>query len=191
MPLYTEDYLRNVAATNVYSLNESIKNARSVQLTSFDIFLSHSFLDREIVKGLYKELQNKGFSVYVDWIVDPYLDRNNVTKETAEIVRGRLKSSKTLLVAFSTNATQSKWMPWELGFIDGKTGKCALVPVSNNSTQESFIGREFLSLYPFVKRYPSTAIENEVWVVKDAYTYTTFSSWKAGSEPMRRNVNIY
>ena len=43
--------------------------------TKFDIFLSHSFLDKAEVQGLYQELTDFGYSVYVDWVVDPHLDR--------------------------------------------------------------------------------------------------------------------
>lgn len=54
---------------------------------SFDIFLSHSYLDKEDVEGLYIELTRMGFKVYVDWIIDPNLVRTNVTKTTATIFK--------------------------------------------------------------------------------------------------------
>lgn len=71
-------------------------SARNEVHTSFNIFLSHSFLDKDEVEGLYLELTHMGYKVYVDWIIDPYLNRNNVTKATANHIRNRLKSSKTL-----------------------------------------------------------------------------------------------
>ncbi|WP_416850670.1 hypothetical protein [Flavobacterium sp. LT1R49] len=36
------------------------------------------------------ELSNQGYSVYVDWIIDPELDRNNITKKSATLIRSRL-----------------------------------------------------------------------------------------------------
>ena len=37
----------------------------------YDIFLSHSSSDAEIVAGLKLEIEDLGFSVYVDWIEGP------------------------------------------------------------------------------------------------------------------------
>src|SRR5947209_3205334 len=50
---------------------------------SYDIFLSHSTNDAELVTGMKLTLEDLGYTVYVDWIEDPNLDRSNVTKETA------------------------------------------------------------------------------------------------------------
>lgn len=46
--------------------------------TRFDIFLSHSLKDGELVLGLTRALIDMGHSVYVDWMVDPNLDRRRV-----------------------------------------------------------------------------------------------------------------
>ena len=56
-------------------------------IRGFYIFLSHSFLDKDEVEGLYIELTNQGYSVYVDWIIDPHLDRTNVTKASAKLIQ--------------------------------------------------------------------------------------------------------
>jgi hypothetical protein len=115
----------------------------------FDIFLSHSFSDKEFIKGLYIALSNRGFSVYVDWIIDPELSRNNVTKSTVNQIRKRMRQSKSLVYATSENASKSKWMPWELGHMDGDKQKCAILPITDHS-YDSFRGQEFLSVYPIV-----------------------------------------
>ena len=64
---------------------------------------------------MYNELTEMGFKVYVDFIVDSSLDRNNVTLKTAQTIRRRLENSKSLIYAQSPAAVMSKWMPWELG----------------------------------------------------------------------------
>ncbi len=115
---------------------------------AYDIFLSHSFSDAELILGVKRILEKEGFTVYVDWLEDPHLDRNNVTKETAEYIRARMKACGSLVYATSENARASKWMPWELGFFDGyKPGKVAILPLMN-SENDSFKGQEYLSLYP-------------------------------------------
>lgn len=45
-----------------------------------------------------------GFKVYVDSIIDPDFNRQNVTLETAKRIRSRLENSKSLIYAQSTNA---------------------------------------------------------------------------------------
>ena len=62
--IYSSSYLK--ALGQYQNLNESrILSERNNMQTSFDILLSHSYLDKDIVKGLYRELTNMGFKVYV------------------------------------------------------------------------------------------------------------------------------
>lgn len=104
MALFTSNYLKNRYSSSLITEQKRMFSSVDKSKLKFDIFLSHSFLDREEVLGLYRELTEMGFSVYVDWIVDADLDRNNVTKATAELIRNRMKNSKSLLLAVSTNA---------------------------------------------------------------------------------------
>jgi hypothetical protein len=194
MGIYTSNQLKNIASQGSRLFESKLFSIQNKDKEYFDIFLSHSFLDKEEVKGLYIELTNLGYNVYVDWIVDPQLDRNNVTKESAELIRKRMKSSRSLLLAISTNAEMSKWMPWELGYVDGHTSKCAIIPVSRESyAPKVFLGREYLKLYPFIKK---VALKNQVieklWVIEDQYTYSSFENWhKTGLIEKYKSENIY
>ena len=114
MALITGSYLSERASTKTFSAVEKLLLESRAEDYPFDIFLSHSFLDKKKVQGLYDILTASGYSVYVDWINDPQLNRSNVTQKTAELVRKRMKASKSLLLAISTNASLSKWIPWEL-----------------------------------------------------------------------------
>ena len=62
----------------------------------YDIFLSHSSLDHDLVLTLVHLFNQAGYSVYVDWIEDQQLDRNNVTKSTATILKKRMQQSRGL-----------------------------------------------------------------------------------------------
>lgn len=126
MAIYTSTYLKNIASEKGSIFENKLFSAQGGAKDYYDIFLSHSFLDKDEVKGLYLELTDLGYSVYVDWIVDPNLDQSNVTKESAELIRKRMKSSRSLLLAISTNAEMSKWIPWKLGYIDGDTNMDAI-----------------------------------------------------------------
>lgn len=196
MALYNSEYLKNLATKNK-SLFESVQRKFSEKKvpenTVFDIFLSHSFLDKDEVQGLYQELTNFGFMVYVDWIVDPDLDRKNVTKSSAKLVQARLKASKTLLLAISTNAAMSRWMPWELGYVDGHTNKCAIIPVSKERyPAKVFKGTEYLLLYPFIKKAATDKGEDKLWVIESEHSFVVFDSWLTdGVIFHNRNQNIY
>jgi hypothetical protein len=61
------------------------------------------------------DFESMKHSVYVDWLTDD-LDRGNVTRDTADRLRKRMKHCKILFFAFSPHAKPSQWMPWELGF---------------------------------------------------------------------------
>lgn len=196
MAIYTSEYLKGLALRKQLIFESEQRQFIKTKLsedTPFDIFLSHSFLDKSEVQGLYQELTDFGFKVYVDWIIDSQLDRTNVTKTSAKLIQSRLKSSKSLLLAISTNASMSKWMPWELGYVDGHTSKCAILPVSKERiAPKSFKGTEYLSLYPFIKKLPTLNGINKLWVIESEYNYTIFDDWiKDGIILQNRNVDIY
>ncbi|BEE00829.1 MULTISPECIES: toll/interleukin-1 receptor domain-containing protein [Aeromonas] len=119
----------------------------------FDIFLSHSIDDADLVLGVMALLQKQGLRVYVDWVVDRQLNRSSVNKETAAVLRARMKSSSSMMYIATDNASNSKWMPWELGFFDGhKPNQVAILPLLDSNNQ-SFEGQEYLGLYPVVTKY--------------------------------------
>lgn len=151
MKFYTKDYLLSKAPKGLNGTRKfsSVINEHKYR-SHFDIFLSHSYKDKKYIEGLFLELTEKGYSVYVDWIIDPHLQRGNVTKTTVNQIRKRMKQSTSLIYATSENASTSKWMSWELGFMDGDTsGKCAILPITDYE-HSTFKGQEFLSVYPHI-----------------------------------------
>lgn len=167
MAYFTENQAR-IAANNIYasfaeqSLRESVNKAKSYD--RFDIFLSHSSKDAVLILGVKKLLENQGYTVYVDWLVDTQLSRENVNKGTADILRSRMKQSKSLIYVATKNATNSKWMPWELGFFDGfKSEAIAILPLTENEN-DTYDGQEYLSLYPLVTKDKYSNGQSDVFV---------------------------
>jgi hypothetical protein len=143
---------------------------------TYDIFLSHSYDDEEIIFQLKLELEKYGLSVYVDWIEDKQLDRSKVTKETAEIIRKRLKNCKSLVYAISPNSKLSSWVQWELGFADGhKNRKVAILPIDDDSNNSTFYKQEYLGLYPYIDKTANT-----IWVNGDSWI--DLKSWLSGEK---------
>jgi hypothetical protein len=146
----------------------------------YDIFLSHSFEDAEVILQLKEEIEASGFSVYVDWIEDPQLDRTKVTKKNAAIIRDRLNSCKSLLYAISYNSQKSSWVQWELGLADGqKQGRVAIVPILEFDKPKDFYKQEYLGLYPFIDKEAGL-----VWVNSTETKYESLGQWLEMINPL-------
>lgn len=134
------------------ALNEQFQFDNITPDKIYDIFLSHAFLDADVIYGLKLVLEGEGFKVYVDWYEDSHLDRGEVSKETATVIRERMRSCKSLIFAITENSEHSNWMLWELGYFDGFRGKVAILGLAEKS-EDTFKSKEFLELYPFVQRH--------------------------------------
>lgn len=148
-------------------------------LMSYDIFLSHSYIDRIHILGLKAVIEESGHSVYIDWIEDKQLDRNLISEKTAGVLRFRMNSCRALFFATSANSTQSKWMPWECGYMDAKSQKVAICPILRTD-QAGFKGQEYLGLYPFVDYANAQgSAKTSLWIndPQDSKVYTSLENW--------------
>lgn len=144
---------------------------------SYDVFLSHSVKDSELILGMKGLIEDLGYNVYVDWIDDPELDRNYVSSKTAKKLRDRMNSSKSLFFVTTDNADSSKWMPWECGYFDGIKEKVAIVPVRKTSYNNEYAGQEYLGLYPYIVKEKSTQGNETLWVHLNRDKYTSYNNW--------------
>jgi hypothetical protein len=189
MSLFTESDLRSRAATQERSLRktaDSVLNEWTIaadSATDFHIFLSHSLSDQQLILGAWLALQERGYRVYVDWIHDRRLSRDNVTRKTAAVLRQRMQMSKCLLFATTAHSSASKWMPWELGFMDGHSGRTAILPITRYE-ETHYEGQEYLGLYPYISsEVPEKGTEEVLWVNTSRTCYVRFDNWVRGSEP--------
>lgn len=170
---------------SIYKFASLEKSINSTQ--NFDIFLSHSYLDAKYIEIIREDLMELGYSVYVDWIVDKQLNRKEVTKETAGTLRQRMKQCKSLFYAITENYSNSKWMPWELGYFDALKHKVAILPVKKvPDTSEQYKGTEYLGLYHYVTVTKSKGGQEVVWINKNENEYASFNEWIEGKEPYLR-----
>ena len=156
---------------------------------SFDVFLSHSINDAELVTGVKALLEGQGLRVYVDWAEDPFLDRSKVSKETASLLRQRMRQSKSLVYLATDNSTSSKWMPWEVGYFDGfKPGCVAIMPVLDQESQ-TFAGQEYLALYPVVTKDKYTSGQQDVFVEERGAQWSTLKGFGRGQPELNKYSN--
>lgn len=190
MALFRIDELRTLSrkvAGDVRKAEQAVlrESATFSRAKTYDIFLSHSFSDAEVIHGVSLALNAMGYRVYVDWLEDRELDRTRVTRATAELLRDRMGACRSLFFATTVAAAESKWMPWELGYFDGLKGKSAILPVSASaSTTDSFVGQEYLGLYPYVtKALAQGGNVERLWIHTAADVYVVFEKWLEGVQP--------
>jgi hypothetical protein len=164
-------------------LQKRVKKQASI--ASHDIFLSHAFNDRELILGVALMLEDLGFSVYLDWRDDPNLDRKNVNRDTVATLRSRIKSTRCLLFSTIENYSDSKWMPWELGYKDGHNTRAAILPIQDYEAT-SFAGEEYLGIYPYVIQQIDNSNRQRLWVHRSSSCYVGFDTWLDGEEPYDR-----
>jgi len=175
-------YLLSDEGEKNYSKNKLIEHGKSFSyLSSYDIFLSHSYDDARLVRLIKEMLEEKGFSVYVDWIEDKQLDRGRVTKSTAEILRQRMNTCASLIYLTSESAERSLWMPWELGYMDSRTGLVAVAPIIDEN--KNFEGREYLGLYPYID-----LTNDNFYIHRSTNEWVNLKGWMAGEQPKVFNL---
>lgn len=138
-------------ATKSLAESELRTAASAPTSTDYDIFLSHSREDAQVIAGAKRLLEGEGVTVYVYWAEENVAAP--VTVATAANLRVRMNHCLALIFASSNSSPDSKWMPWELGYFDGrKPGRVAIMPLPSSSS--TFVGQEYLQLYPNVERLP-------------------------------------
>ena len=126
-------------------LIHSIYNTQLEQMKKYDLFLSHSSFDSELLLSLKSVLNHSNVNVYVDWVSDSNALKRELTNvNTANTIIERLKSSKALLYIHTQASQNSKWTPWELGFFHALKGKICIYNPDNIEKAP------YLDIYPIV-----------------------------------------
>lgn len=182
--ILTESMLR-MAASEVKNKSQYLsENARFASLLKYDLFISHSFSDKELIVGLYHLFEESGYKVYIDWIDDTSLDRSNVNAETAITIRKRIASSKGLAYISTQNITFSRWCPWELGVSDGMHNRACILPVMNSR----FSGQEYLGIYPYLELAQVRSSSQYDFLIcdpQDTSIYVVLRDWLNGEQPYK------
>ena len=106
----------------------------------YDIFLSHSSLNSELVLQLMTILNSKGLTVYVDWVEDKTaLKREITSSDTAKVLIQRIKSSRAILYVKTFQSTLSLWTPWELGYAHAIGKKITVLEIDSISRPQQYL----------------------------------------------------
>jgi len=109
-------------------LFEKIYNKETIQhLKKYDFFISHNYLDYELIIELKNKLNKKGYRLYIDWSSDNDFLKRNLSEEYKKFViyvlQKRIEQSKKVLFVFTNNSkNKSWWIEQELNYAK-KIGK--------------------------------------------------------------------
>ena len=139
---------------------------------SFDVFLSHSSKDEDILPSIINFISQYGVNVYIDKS-DKELPKET-SSETGEILKNRIREAKKFIVLVSQNSKDSKWIPWELGIADVKMKieNVAILPKVQKVSVPDWPKQEYLGLYPRIVLENFTGKTTPVWMVLDHHSNT-------------------
>lgn len=103
--------------TTPQELLQTLYNADFEKMKEFDVFISHSSENKELIHSLMQAMNKERKVCYIDWIADrEQLRREMTCQETAEVIVNRIKQSKVFIYILTKECIASKWSPWELGY---------------------------------------------------------------------------
>jgi hypothetical protein len=114
----TETDQFNVSPEDLYQRLESntVQNKKS-----FHVFISHSYLDSNLVRQVKSCLNSHGLTVYCDWTSDnDFLKRSLVSNYTKMVLKKRIEQSKCIVFLETKNAVNrdgsftSPWISMEI-----------------------------------------------------------------------------
>lgn len=91
---------------------------------TYDLFLSHSYQERDKVRSFVKKANAAGLSCYVDWTADrEFLRRSMISDYTKEVLKFRMQHAKKLLYLSSNRSRASEWVAFELQYYHDVVGR--------------------------------------------------------------------
>lgn len=120
----------------------------------FDIYLTHDRIELNVMEGIYYALTENKLKVYADWQMRILNVGGEVAAGECAKARRLMRQSSSLIYVTCETPVASAWLPWQLGFMDGYTGKCAVLPLVDKPAQNTFTAD-----YPIVKKAQQSEID--------------------------------
>lgn len=118
-------------------------------LKTYDIFLSHSSIDRELVISIAHELNDYHCHVYIDWLSDREdLARPKVNDDVPAVLVERMRASRVFVLVLTKNSVVSSWVKWEIEFFAEIGKRIVILGIGENIDEWP----EFVRPYPIIRR---------------------------------------
>jgi TIR domain len=114
-------------ATTLERPNLAVERRPAMKSGSADVFISHKSDDAEKAQRLKQRIET-------DYHLECWIDADDEEMQRIQQaqpvdyallthrIRERLRGCRCLIFAYSSRSHVSRWMPWELGFFDGRWG---------------------------------------------------------------------
>lgn len=136
-----------------------IYESSQYKLRRTTVFISHKHDDLEDLKGIIGMLESQfGVEVYID-SRDPSMPRVT-SAETGENIKKRIRQCDKFILLATNGAIESKWCNWELGYGDAIKYKDHIALFQMAPKHGTYIGSEYMALYPYIARYNGTEVYN-------------------------------
>lgn len=107
---------------------------------TFDVFLSHSSKDVDLLLKIKTMLNVDGMNVYIDWVNDrSELRRELTNQDTAGVIIERIKASKAMMYVLTESSTTSQWTPWELGYAHALNKKICVLALDEVVNRPAYL----------------------------------------------------
>jgi hypothetical protein len=148
---------------------EEFYNSNYIQtVKDFDVFISHSVSNGQLVDNLVQKLNEIGLVAFVDWKSDREdLKRSKLNSYTADVLRLRMRQSKCLILIRTKESDSSIWVSWELGYFSALGRKMAALTIEEDLDK----GPEFVDGLPRLR-----VNCDKLQVIEGQETYD-FTSW--------------
>lgn len=137
MVLGADDYVvKPFARQELIETIETILKRRELlaeavpQRQVFDIFVSYSHLDQELLPLICDHLENAGLRVWTDELIEPADDWEEAVAQT-------IKNAGCLVALLTENSAQSEWVRRELGFAEANQTR--IFPLLLRGTEQDSI----------------------------------------------------
>ena len=112
--ILNEAFLKTKIGTGVYKYSV-LENKQFEVNKKYDLFISHSYMDKELVEVLYKIFEESGYEVYIDWKEENLQNRENVSADTARILKNRINFVELCRILWkSTKTCEEIWVVCKL-----------------------------------------------------------------------------
>lgn len=136
---------KSLGLSGVQSAIESMRN-EAPSIDKKTIFLSHSHLDKTIVKRIGILFNKLGAGLYIDWMDESLPQHAN--HETARAIKEKIRNCHRFLFLATIRGLQSKWCSWELGIAHSLKEERELAVLPIESRSGNWKETEYLQIYP-------------------------------------------
>ena len=174
----TRDLLRREAGSLPLSEQAMVRRGRQRSRAGLT-FLSHSSADADRLPYVIGLLERYGATVYVD--KKDHTLPPETSRETADALKVRIRSSRKFILLTSPTSKNSRWMPWELGLADGFKGMShvAVLPSPEHAHEQAWANQEYLGVYDRIVYGRHQSYQGPVLMVlnQEANTGTELGAW--------------